>query len=243
MNKDFIVIQYDELPSTQTEAKNLLNLGKIYANTVVATSLQTKGRAKNICSWFSERGDLACTIVLNPHKEPVLHSQITYIAAIAVSNVIIKLCPQALIHHKWVNDVLIATRKVCGILLEQYTNNFVLVGIGINILPKKQLPHLNAIGLIDINHAVNVNTLLPLLLEEFFQLFFHWEQFGFQKIRNLWLAKAMNLNQKIIIKIEEEEKSGIFLGIDEIGNLQLLCDQKVELICAGDVFLYNDNLC
>ena len=237
MSKDFLVITYDELPSTQTEAKSLLDSGKIHNNTIIATSMQTRGRAKNIRSWFSERGDLACTIVLNPQKESVLYSQITYIAAIAVSNAISKLCPQTLIYHKWVNDILIETLKICGILLEQHTNNFVLVGIGVNILPKKQFADLNAIGLTEINSTISADVLLHIILEEFFQLLEHWQQFGFQKIRNLWLAKAINLNQKIIIKIEGNEKSGIFLGIDEIGNLQLFRNQKVELIYTGDIFL------
>ncbi|WHQ46860.1 MAG: biotin--[acetyl-CoA-carboxylase] ligase [Candidatus Midichloria sp.] len=240
MEKDFLVIEYDELDSTQTEAKNLLYMSKVHPNTVVFTSLQTKGRAKNIRTWSSKPGDLACTIILSPNTEEISHSQITYIAAIAVSNAIKRFFPAAHLLHKWVNDVLVEKHKVSGILLERYQNKFVLVGIGINILSKKFISGLNAIGIADISSLPNPITpkvLLQVVLEEFFELFAHWEQFGFQKIKVHWLARAANLNKRIVIKIEDQEKSGIFLGIDDKGNLQLLRNQKIELLCAGDVFL------
>ncbi|MDJ1257230.1 MAG: biotin--[acetyl-CoA-carboxylase] ligase [Candidatus Midichloria sp.] len=238
MRKDFLIIEYDELDSTQTEAKNLLYRGQAYPNTVVFTSSQTKGRAKNSRTWSSTQGDLACTIILKPSTDVTLHPQVTYIAAIAVSNAIKKFFPAVSLLHKWVNDVLLENRKVSGILLEKYQDGLILVGIGINILPKKLIPDLNAIGITDISpFTVIPKALLQVVLEEFFELFGYWEQFGFQRIKIQWLARAANLNKKIVIKIEDQEKSGIFLGIDDKGNLQLLRNQKIELLCAGDVFL------
>ncbi|CAG7592849.1 MAG: biotin--[acetyl-CoA-carboxylase] ligase [Candidatus Midichloria sp.] len=244
MEKDFLIIEYDELDSTQTEAKNLLYRGKAYPNTVVFTASQTKGRAKNIRTWSSAQGDLACTIILKPSTDVALHPQITYIAAIAVSNAIRKFFPAASLLHKWVNDVLLENRKVSGILLEKYQDGFILVGIGINILPKKPIPDLNAIGITDISpFTITPKALLQVVLEEFFELFVYWEQFGFQRIKIQWLARAANLNKKIVIKIEDQEKSGIFLGIDDKGNLQLLRNQKIELLCAGDVFYKKEYIC
>jgi len=240
MKNNFLIIEYNELSSTQEEAKILLNDGRVHPNTAIATSSQTAGRAKNIRTWSSERGDLACTIILKPSKEKDFHAQITYIAAIAVSNAIEKFLPNNLISHKWVNDVLLENRKVSGILLEKYKLDFILVGIGVNILSKKFIAELNAIGLADIEikyNKLNFKELLQVILEEFFKLYENWELFGFEKIRAYWLSKAVNLGKEITIKITDQSRCGVFFGIDNEGNLQLLNNQKIELIYAGDVFL------
>lgn len=54
---------------------------------------------------------------------------------------------------KWVNDVLLGTKKVAGILAERLSNGAVLVGVGINVAPSATAP--------DVPIDLPVGTLLP----------------------------------------------------------------------------------
>ena len=236
MHEDFIIKFYDSTLSTQIEAKDLIDLKEAFHNQVVATDDQTNGRAKNIRKWQGERGDLALTIILKPSQEKELYPQICYIAAVAVGNAIAKLCPGHDIHYKWVNDILLDHRKVSGILLEQYKDNYVLVGIGINIYSKSDDPELRAVGFEDVGLKIGYKDFLNRLLDQFLELYKHWESFGFEKIKNLWLSRAYKLGESIDILVLDQKISGIFSGIDALGNLELKQDDKIIKISAGDVF-------
>jgi BirA family biotin operon repressor/biotin-[acetyl-CoA-carboxylase] ligase len=238
MHKDFLLLKYDYLDSTQTEAKRLIDNSKANHGVVISTELQTNGRGKYDRVWINKKGDLAFTIILRPNNFDLAISQLSYIAAVAVGRSIS--LPDVTIGYKWVNDIMLNNKKVCGILLENYAHGFVLVGIGINILSKINISDLNAIGISDINIKINSNLLLRDIVREFFKLYNEWCEFGFKKIRNLWLEKAIYLNQEIEINIFDQSTYGTFLGIDEIGNLELLQNNgEKRLICAGDIFLYN----
>jgi len=237
IHEHFIIKFYDCLDSTQTEAKQQIDISRCFHNYVIATSEQSNGRAKNIRKWQNHRGDLATTIILKPGMNKELYPQITYIAGIAVGNTIKKLAVNETIHHKWVNDVLLNQRKVSGILVESYKDDFVLVGIGINILSKININEFQAIGLEDIGIKIQYKTLLKNLLSELYHLYQDWLIFGFIKLRNLWLARAYKLNENIEIMLDDKKIYGIFSGIDQNGNLELNQNGKVQKICAGDVFL------
>ncbi len=96
---------------------------------------QTAGRGRMARSWVSPPGvNLHFTIILRPAQD-----QLRYLAVIAPLAVCLAieettgLFPRI----KWPNDVLIDSRKVCGILPESELSGdevlFALVGIGINV--------------------------------------------------------------------------------------------------------------
>ena len=64
----FIVINYEELDSTQLEVKRLLKEEKIIPGTVIATSNQTNGYARRQREWLSTKGNLAASLLINVLK-------------------------------------------------------------------------------------------------------------------------------------------------------------------------------
>ena len=77
--------------------------------------------------------------------------------------------------------------------------------------------------------------MLKKFLDEFEKLYRNWLDFGFAGIRQIWLQSAYRLNEKVTLKIDKKEISGVFLGIDEEGNLLLNQDEKILKISVGDV--------
>lgn len=123
--------------STNNIAKRLAAEGCPAGRAIVANG-QTAGRGRLGRSFYSPRGSgLYISIVLRPCGEVAKPELITTAAAVAVCRAIESLTGrQPAI--KWVNDVLVDGKKVCGILTEGGTSqsgplSWAVLGIGINL--------------------------------------------------------------------------------------------------------------
>ncbi len=138
----FRVIYSPELASTN---QTLYEMGAAGAadGTVVIAGHQTSGRGRMRRAFFSpDRTGLYMSLLL---RRPIPFSDAVYLtpaAAVATAGAIEALSgEQAKI--KWVNDIYINERKVCGILTETAINAadnarsfaFAVIGIGVNITP------------------------------------------------------------------------------------------------------------
>jgi BirA family transcriptional regulator, biotin operon repressor / biotin---[acetyl-CoA-carboxylase] ligase len=95
--------------------------------TVAVAEHQTAGRGRLGRVWVDEPGSgLAISIVLRPRLPVVRWPELTLVAARAVADAI---GPEATIKDP--NDVLVAGRKVAGILAE--ASDRVVLGIGVNV--------------------------------------------------------------------------------------------------------------
>jgi len=125
---------FPEISSTMDAARELAKKGA-GEGTIVIAEVQTRGRGRLSREWLSPEGGIYFTIVLRPRISPAYAPRINLMASIAVAATIRKLFGLKA-ELKWPNDVLIASRKVCGILAEMDAEmdvvNFVNVGMGIN---------------------------------------------------------------------------------------------------------------
>ena len=125
---------FPEIDSTMDAARDLARRGAKEGTIVIAES-QTRGRGRLTREWLSPKGGIYFTIVLRPKISPAYAPRINLMAGIAVAATIGKLFGLKA-ELKWPNDVLIAGKKVCGILAEMDAEmdavNFVNVGVGIN---------------------------------------------------------------------------------------------------------------
>jgi BirA family biotin operon repressor/biotin-[acetyl-CoA-carboxylase] ligase len=127
---------FEELDSTNEQALKLGREGAGHGSVVVAER-QLAGRGRRGAAWLSGEGSgLAFTVLLRPQMERALWPRLSLVAGVAVARSIerVGLSPEI----KWPNDVLVAGRKVCGILVEA-EGDFVVVGIGLNV-GKMELP-------------------------------------------------------------------------------------------------------
>ena len=128
------VLTYDTIDSTNTEALKQARLGAEEGLCVVARQ-QTAGRGRHGRTWVSpEDAGLYFSIVLRPKLDAKDLSLITLTAGVAVHDTLAEtgLKPDI----KWVNDLLVDEKKICGILAETTDTQSglaVIVGIGINL--------------------------------------------------------------------------------------------------------------
>lgn len=105
--------------------------------TVLIAREQTKGRGRLGKSFFSPRGTgLYMSILLKPDISPEGSLEVTTAAAVALARVIMRYT-KGEVKIKWVNDIYVDLKKVCGILTEasvaKGTLNYAVLGIGVNL--------------------------------------------------------------------------------------------------------------
>ncbi len=142
---------YDVIDSTNLEARRLLLDEKANAPAVVIARQQTAGRGRLGRGFYSPRDGLYLSIVIKPDFDISKSSLVTVAAAAATSEAIDALCGCST-EIKWVNDIYLDGKKVCGILTEATTDfetgqiDSLIIGIGINTSEKSFPPELAGIA-------------------------------------------------------------------------------------------------
>lgn len=130
----------DQISSTNREAVALAHAGVEHGTVVVADS-QTEGRGRLSRKWFSPPGiNLYCSIVIRKSiatdRLPEWLSWLPLMTALAAAESIETVTP-AHVAVKWPNDLLMAERKIGGILCESGTvtgsGPFQVIGMGLNV--------------------------------------------------------------------------------------------------------------
>src|ERR1700733_6453462 len=106
--------------------------------TVFLAEEQTEGRGRGANSWQSPRSTgIYCSVILRPALPPSDVLVLSLAAGLAVQAAIQQVDARVRPDLKWPNDVLIADKKVCGILTEMNAEatrvRYIVVGIGINV--------------------------------------------------------------------------------------------------------------
>ena len=137
---DISVVLLDEADSSNNIASELAKQGAP-EGTVVIVKRQTSGKGRMGRSFISnEENGLYMSIILRPKIQASDSVNITVACAVAALEAIEELSGVKC-SIKWVNDIFIGDKKVCGILTEGALNvesgcfDYAIVGIGINITP------------------------------------------------------------------------------------------------------------
>ncbi len=106
--------------------------------TVIVTDKQKSGKGRMGRSFFSPQSGVYLSMLLRPETDVIQALHYTVVAAVAVCRTVEKLSGRKA-QIKWVNDVYVDGRKVCGILAEGSVSGdrpeWIIVGIGTNITP------------------------------------------------------------------------------------------------------------
>ena len=140
-------IQYFErVDSTNTFAKKILMEGESYPDIIIANE-QEQGRGRLGREFYSPKGTgIYCSFILDPFIKIENSILVTVAASVAVSRAIEKVTNKDT-RIKWINDIYIDDKKVCGILTEAVTDfetgiiGKIILGIGINFnTPSESFP-------------------------------------------------------------------------------------------------------
>lgn len=149
--KDFFLDVRGCVTSTNTIAKALALEGAAHGTAVIASE-QTAGRGRLGRSFYSPSGTgVYLSIILRPDLIPQDSLLITTCSAVAAARAI-KSIANVRADIKWVNDIFVNDKKVCGILTEASINfesgrlEYAVVGIGVNVTTRDFPDGLNNIA-------------------------------------------------------------------------------------------------
>ncbi|MBQ9162190.1 MAG: biotin--[Clostridia bacterium] len=129
-------IHFDSIDSTNTEARRLIADGKISTPILITADMQTAGRGRMGRSFYSPDGTGLYMSLVFPASDLVrISGLITPAAAVAAHQAIFDLTGITT-QIKWVNDLYLDGKKICGILCESVQTRgvcYIIVGIGINL--------------------------------------------------------------------------------------------------------------
>lgn len=231
------VFALDQTDSTNEEAKRLLahENGKF----IVVAEQQSGGRGRRGRSFFSPKGaGLYMTAALNGESDIESALGITSYAAVCVVNAIKKLTGKDA-GIKWVNDVFLDGKKICGILTEAVTDfetrtvKNVIVGIGINLKPYALPEELkDIVGFVDAKTPLR-NRLAAEIAGSLFL-------YGENRLNYIeeYKKHSIVLGKEIDYYKDEIKYRGKALDIDRFGGLKVLReDGAEETLSSGEITL------
>lgn len=124
------IIHLDSIDSTSKEVFRLLGNGE--SNILVVSDEQTNGYGTNNRNWHSSLGNLFMSFDVNFDKEPI--ELLSYITCCSLHKTISKYINSKKLQIKHPNDILYGEKKLSGIIIESYTNNLYIIGIGVNFI-------------------------------------------------------------------------------------------------------------
>ncbi|MGE5516137.1 MAG: biotin--[acetyl-CoA-carboxylase] ligase [Bacteroidota bacterium] len=249
----FSLIRLDGVGSTNDEARRLALSGAAADLLVVSAIHQSEGRGRRSRPWISPAGNLHCSTLIRLDGNLGTAAQLGFAAAVALVDTFRTLVPGAAFTCKWPNDVLangpgagaggaagvMITGKCCGMLLEPVGREWLIIGIGVNVVaapPPGELLY-PAASLAELGFGGTDLDVLAAFADHFGPLVREWRRDGFAPIREAWLHRARGIGEPVVVRLEGETLTGLFAGLDAEGAL--LLDQPslgLRRIMAGDVY-------
>lgn len=244
--KEFRILHFEEIDSTNRRAKELAFQGAP-EGTIVIAEAQTQGRGRRGRHWFSpDRQGIYCSILLRPRIFPAEISGITLMTAVVVAEL---LRDEAKIPAviKWPNDILAGGRKIAGILTEVSAEmdqvDFAVIGLGLNVnIPKGGFPvplRRKATSIaIEARQSHDRNLILRAFLKKFDEYYSLFSTQGLGPILVRWKELTDMLGKPVQVEVLGQRLSGEALDIDRHGALILRdADGQIHRILSGDVSL------
>jgi BirA family biotin operon repressor/biotin-[acetyl-CoA-carboxylase] ligase len=183
--------RYDTLDSTNEEARRLAKNGISGPLWIVARE-QTSGRGRRGRAWISQGGNLFATLLLRAPTS--LSAQLGFVAGLAAADTIAAYAPGVEVALKWPNDVLLAGRKVTGILLEGLGDDALAIGIGINLAHYPNSTEVPSISIAAITgNPPDLDGFLLRLASRMTAWYDIWLEQRFPPVRKAWLLSSSGL--------------------------------------------------
>ena len=236
LNTEFIgknLVLYETATSTNTLAKENSHMPE---GTVFVANEQTAGRGRLGRAWNSGKDGIWFSILLKPEILPESIQNVTLVMAVAVKRAI----ENSLI--KWPNDIVLNSKKVCGILTEACFegNNLkgIIVGIGVNLNTEEfpeELKNIATSVYLETGEKQSKSLFLAKLLEEIEECYNLFLEKGFGAFLDEYKKSCATLNRTVKICGNDGEFLADATDVTEKGELIVKQGDKTETISFGEV--------
>jgi BirA family biotin operon repressor/biotin-[acetyl-CoA-carboxylase] ligase len=236
------VYHFEAVASTNDLAKELAAKGAPEGVLVVAEA-QTGGRGRLGRQWDSPPGTgLYVSLLLRPPLPPTEMPQITLTTAVAVARAL-KRVTGVSPGIKWPNDLLLAGKKLGGILTEMETESeqirHVVVGLGLNVnnpaFPAELEPLATSLLLATGRRHSRVE-ILQAWLEEFEELYGRFLAREFAGILDEWRSLTVTLGRRVTVRQGPVTICGQALEVAPDGALLVETDAgEVVRVTSGEL--------
>lgn len=237
------ILYFDEIDSTNTQAKLSAESGASHGTLVVA-DCQVTGKGRRGRDWASPHGvGIWMSLIMRPDLHPSAASMLTLVAAMAVADGIEKTAgiPTEI---KWPNDIVSSGKKLCGILTEMSTEleciNYVVTGIGINANTEEFPEEIREVAssiYLEAGKRVRRSSLIGAIMQAFEV---YYEKFirtcDMSGLMDDYNARLANKDKKVRVLKPDGDYTGTALGIDKEGELLVETeDGQIHRVISGEV--------
>ena len=236
-----VYYRFDELPSTNDYARDLLAKSRPAEGTVVRADSQSAGRGQFGSKWVTEPGvNLTLSVILYP-KWLKITDQFRLSEAVALALIDTVHRPPSTVYRqpstiKWPNDIYLGDRKTAGILIQNtLTGNHLetsIVGIGLNVNQTAfppEIPNATSLSLATgrtFDLEAVADTLFECLERRYLQLKASQTEVLRAEYREHLLGLGVLRN---FARLDGSVFSGIIQGVQEDGRLEILGSNGLEL--------------
>ena len=242
------IVYFETIGSTNDVAARLA-AGSQSEGAIVIAEQQTAGRGRRGHSWYSPPGSgLYVSMVMAPGRAASearrATTLLTLAAGVALAEAVERvtaLSPDV----KWPNDLLVARRKLAGILAEAVTGTAasrhdpVVLGYGINVGPMAYPPELagRATSLeTELGRSVDRAALCAETIASMAERYGDLLAGRFDAILDAWRSRApASRGARVSWTTTSGDQTGVTEGIDDHGALLVRVGDRLERIVAGEL--------
>jgi BirA family biotin operon repressor/biotin-[acetyl-CoA-carboxylase] ligase len=208
------------------------------AGCVLVAEEQTAGRGRLDRRWNApSRSGLLLSVLLRPQPSASTWPMLPFVAGVAVVEAVRAVAGLAA-ELKWPNDVLVAERKLGGILTER-VDDAVVLGIGVNVsLRVDELPTPEATSIGIAGGTTDREALLKEVLRALARRYDSWEAAGGapEAILPAYRQICATIGRTVVAHLPGgQQVSGRVSGIDDDGRLLVETEDGTHGVSAGDV--------
>ncbi|MFN3813669.1 MAG: biotin--[acetyl-CoA-carboxylase] ligase [Aquificaceae bacterium] len=221
------MLWFEELSSTQDFLKDK----SLPFGTLVVSNRQTRGRGRYGRSWYSQDGGLYFSFLLEDMNNL---RELPLVLGLSVCEFLenIGIVPSI----KWVNDVYVKGKKICGILVEK-SRGRVIVGIGLNVNQDSFPSGIQATSmLLTTGKEYRCVDVLLALIDHISKNLDIFKRQGFLALRDKIKDRLLFIGQEVII-YNDPPVVGILTDLSEKGELVVITAEGSKKIISGDLTL------
>lgn len=239
----------DSVDSTNNYAKKLASEG-VGNGALVTAETQTAGKGRTGRSFCSPAGgSIYMSVILRPNIDMHSSQLITSCIAAAAAEAVDRICGTD-VKIKWVNDLFLNGKKICGILTEASINfengglDYAVAGIGINLKSVKQT---FSAELLDTVTSIEDETgIMPersrLIAEILNNIDRYMENIEKKSFLEEYRRRSFIVGNRVAVSKFQDERMAYAVGIgDDAGLIVRYDDGTEEILNSGEARIVKQN--